>query len=57
MVSLVFGFSTLAFGGIAEYISVQLAFLIAGLLLAGSGIYMLTIKNRFPNNYKLEEKK
>ncbi len=56
MVSLVFGFSTLAFGGIAEYISVQLAFLIAGLLLAGSGIYLLTIKKRLPNNYKLEEK-
>lgn len=55
MVSLVFGFSSLAFGGIAEYCSVQLAFIVAGLLLAGSGIYILTIKNRFPNNYKLAE--
>lgn len=55
MVSLVFGFSSLAFGGIAEYCSVQLAFIVAGLLLAGSGIYILTIKNQFPNNYKLAE--
>ncbi|RWR08626.1 MFS transporter [Siminovitchia fortis] len=53
MVTLVFGFSTLAFGGIAEF-SVQLAFLISGLLLTGSAIYMLIVKKRFPDNYTLE---
>ena len=55
MVSLVFGFSSLAFGAIAEYIGVRIAFLIAGLLLASSGIYLLIIKKRLPNHYNFEE--
>ncbi|MFD6903518.1 MFS transporter, partial [Streptomyces diastaticus] len=38
LISLVFGFSTLIFGGITEYVSVQLSFIIAGLLLVGSGL-------------------
>ncbi|MBS4207357.1 MFS transporter [Bacillus sp. FJAT-50079] len=55
MISLVFGISTLAFGVIVEYMSVQLTFLIAGFLLIGSSIYLLGIKKRFPNDYILEK--
>lgn len=47
MVSVVFGLSTLVFGGIAEYLNVQLAFIIAGALLAASGVYLLAKKNVF----------
>ncbi|URM33205.1 MFS transporter [Cytobacillus firmus] len=47
LVSLVFGFSTLIFGGITEYVSVQLSFIIAGLLLVGSGFYLVAVRQRF----------
>ncbi|MFD5854308.1 MFS transporter [Cytobacillus pseudoceanisediminis] len=47
LISLVFGFSTLIFGGITEYVSVQLSFIIAGLLLVGSGLYLVAVRQRF----------
>lgn len=45
LISLVFAFSTLIFGGITEYVSVQLSFIIAGLLLVGSGLYLVAVRN------------
>ena len=47
LISLVFAFSTLIFGGITEYVSVQLSFIIAGLLLVGSGLYLVAVRQRF----------
>ncbi|MFS0821717.1 MFS transporter [Bacillus sp. 1P02SD] len=57
MISLVFGFSTLLFGGIVEYTNAQIAFIVAGILLVSSGIYLLTTQNRFPAHYLMERKK
>ncbi|MEK5063699.1 MFS transporter [Cytobacillus sp. FSL R5-0596] len=53
LVSLVFGLSTLIFGGVADYIGVQFTFIVAGILLAVSALYLFTVNQRFSSKYLL----
>ncbi len=53
LVSLVFGLSTLVFGIIAESMGITITFIMAGSLLAAVGIYLWTVRHRFPNDYSL----
>jgi MFS transporter, DHA3 family, macrolide efflux protein len=55
LVSAAFGLSTLVFGAIAEKISVETTFIIAGVLLAFSGFYLLIVRKRFSSGGILEE--
>lgn len=55
LVSLAFGLSTLWFGAIAENISVKITFVIAGILLAFGGIYLLAVRKRFSPDLILEK--
>ncbi|WP_096270137.1 MFS transporter [Paucisalibacillus globulus] len=51
LISLMFGVSTLAFGAIADFLSVQIAFLVSGTLLAIGAGYVYFYRGVFPKGY------
>jgi MFS transporter, DHA3 family, macrolide efflux protein len=55
LVSLAFGLSTLWFGAIAESISVEITFVIAGILLLFGGIYLMAVRKRFSQDFMSEK--
>ncbi|UOQ95296.1 MFS transporter [Halobacillus shinanisalinarum] len=56
LVSLTFGVSSLVFGALAESLGVPYAFFIAGILLAGSTMYVFVRRGSFPEKYEIADR-